>query len=250
MYVDESGDSGLINSPTQNFILSGIVIHELNWKYFLDQAIIFRRRLKLSSGLKMRDEIHASDFLSKRIKLTPSISRNTRLDILKKTIDWLATQTYLSIITVKLSKNNSKDPFNEAWRLLIQRFENTIKNKNFPTNVNKIDRGVIVCDQTDAGKLTKLLREMRRVNYVPSMFGNLPARNLPLNFIIKDPIFRNSRDSYMVQFVDVVAYFAKEYFEPSKYVRQKGARTFYARLAAIINQTVTRAKKDHKIIQA
>ena len=102
----------------------------------------------------------------------------------------------------------------------------------------------------DTVKLTKLLREMRRINYVPSMFNGSPARNIPLNFVIKDPIFRNSKDSYMVKFVDVVAYFAKQYFEPSKYVRQKGATTFYGRLEPIINQTVTRTKKDHKILQA
>ena len=29
MYVDESGDSGLVNSPTRYFVLTGMVVHEL-----------------------------------------------------------------------------------------------------------------------------------------------------------------------------------------------------------------------------
>lgn len=29
MYVDESGDSGLLGSPTRYFVVSGIVLHEL-----------------------------------------------------------------------------------------------------------------------------------------------------------------------------------------------------------------------------
>ncbi len=31
MYVDESGDMGLVNSPTRFFVLSGVVIHEMRF---------------------------------------------------------------------------------------------------------------------------------------------------------------------------------------------------------------------------
>ena len=32
MYVDESGDIGLVNSPTRYFVLVGLVLHELRWQ--------------------------------------------------------------------------------------------------------------------------------------------------------------------------------------------------------------------------
>lgn len=32
MYVDESGDIGLVNSPTHYFVLVGLVLHELRWQ--------------------------------------------------------------------------------------------------------------------------------------------------------------------------------------------------------------------------
>jgi len=30
MYVDESGDPGLVGSPTEHFLLTGLVVHELD----------------------------------------------------------------------------------------------------------------------------------------------------------------------------------------------------------------------------
>jgi len=46
MYVDESGDSGIINSPTKYFILTGMVFHELRWRLLLDELKTFRRHLR------------------------------------------------------------------------------------------------------------------------------------------------------------------------------------------------------------
>lgn len=46
MYVDESGDSGLTNSPTQFFVLSGLVAHEIRWLPVLQQIMQFRRWIR------------------------------------------------------------------------------------------------------------------------------------------------------------------------------------------------------------
>src|SRR5664279_870132 len=101
MYVDESGDTGIVGSPSNEFYLSAIIVHESHWLQFLSDSIGFRRKLKAQKGLLMKEEIHSSEFMTKRIKLRGGISRNNRLDILKQCINWLATKQYLSIITVK-----------------------------------------------------------------------------------------------------------------------------------------------------
>jgi hypothetical protein len=75
MYVDESGDIGLNGTPTQVFLLSGIVIHELRWRDTLDQLIDFRKRMLRRYDLHMRDEIHASNFIKKPGELV-RIKRN------------------------------------------------------------------------------------------------------------------------------------------------------------------------------
>ena len=41
LYVDESGDIGLDNSPTNYFCLSGLVVHELRWDATLAAVVSF-----------------------------------------------------------------------------------------------------------------------------------------------------------------------------------------------------------------
>ena len=55
LYVDETGDSGIRNSPTRYFALSGLVIHELRWWTCLDDLIKFRKQM-LRCGLKLRED--------------------------------------------------------------------------------------------------------------------------------------------------------------------------------------------------
>ena len=62
VYVDESGDTGTYNSPTKYFILSALIVHESNWIRFLDDLVDFRRKLRDTYHLKMREEIHAAEF--------------------------------------------------------------------------------------------------------------------------------------------------------------------------------------------
>ncbi|MBK9109977.1 MAG: DUF3800 domain-containing protein [Saprospiraceae bacterium] len=69
MYVDESGDCGTVNSPSKYFVLSALVIHEFAWQQFIEDLISFRRSLKANYNLKMSEEIHAGEFLSKRAKI-------------------------------------------------------------------------------------------------------------------------------------------------------------------------------------
>jgi hypothetical protein len=58
IYVDESGDPGMVGSPAHYFILSGLVVHELRWLSMLGAIVAFRRHLasaarSLVSGSRM-----------------------------------------------------------------------------------------------------------------------------------------------------------------------------------------------------
>lgn len=237
MYVDESGDIGLRNSPTKYFVLSGIVLHELRWRDTLGNLVEFRRNLRDNKGLKLREEIHCRDFINSPGELI-RIKRNDRLDILKKCIDWLNTQADLSIITVVVDKtkaNKSSDIFELAWNTLLMRFENTIRHRNFPGPSNSDDRGMVLPDNTDGEKLTKLLRKMRHYNYISNrrdLYGS-GSRNVKLNYIIEDPFLKDSKNSFLHQMADVVAYFARQQCESNSYLRKKGATTFYKRLSNV-----------------
>lgn len=89
MYVDESGDTGVDNSPTQFFVLSSLIVHELRWVACIDQLIAFRRRMRDTFGLKMNDEIHAAALIRGPGKLA-EIRRNDRLTILRMFADEIA----------------------------------------------------------------------------------------------------------------------------------------------------------------
>ncbi|MFO8001338.1 MAG: DUF3800 domain-containing protein [Marinilabilia sp.] len=241
MYVDESGDVGTNNSPTRYFVLSAIVLHELRWKDTLSNLVDFRRGLRDKKGLKLRDEIHANEFINKPGELK-RIKRNDRLDILKKCVDWLNNQPQLNIFSVALDKDGKTDDiFEFAWNTLIMRFENTIRHNNFSGPQNPDDRGIVLSDNTEGERLRKLIRKMRHFNTVPNMQKLYAGgyRNIKLEYVIEDPIFRDSQHSFIHQMNDVLAYCVRQRYEPNNYMKKKGGHNFYKRLESVVTREVT-----------
>jgi hypothetical protein len=238
MYADESGDSGLVASPTRYFILTGLVIHELRWHEALTRLVSFRQRMRSAFGLLMREEIHAGRMLTRPGPLVP-IKRNDRLSIIRHLLDELAGMDYLSIINVrvdKVGKPQDYDPFDKAWQALIQRFENTLNHRNFPGPANADDKGLIFCDETDHAALRRLYRKMRVYNPVPHqrVFYGPGYRQLPLTRVVEDPNIRRSDHSYFVQAADVAAFAAYQWHAPSRFIRNKGARNYFRRLEPVL----------------
>ncbi len=237
MYVDESGDCGLAKSPTRNFVLTGLVVHELRWQAYLEEMINFRKLLKKKFGLRLREEFHAAGFITRPGELV-RIKRHDRLAMIRHFADFLAGLSDISLINVVVDKQGKPegfDVFESAWRSLIQRFENTISKRNFPGPASSDERGMIFCDHTDDKKLMLLLRQMRRYNPVPNMplFGS-GYRNLPLNYIIEDPSFRDSGHSYFVQAVDLAAFLLYQHIAPNAYFRRHAGQHYFERLAPIL----------------
>ena len=228
MYVDESGDPGITNSPTNDFFLSGTVFHELRWHDLLTDLLAFRTALRTTYGLKVRDEIHATDFLNGPSTQFRGISRDKRLAILRRCLDWIDGRQEIRLINVRVQKAGKATPddvYEAGWRALIQRFENTLVYGNFAPPKNPDDRGIILSDDTNGLALRNLLRRMRRYNPVPHARAMYPGgyRQLPLQKIVEDPIERDSGHSYFIQMTDVVAYFLRQHYYPNAFVRGKGA---------------------------
>lgn len=249
MYVDESGDVGLTGSPSRYFILTGVILHELRWQPYIEQILEFRRRMKNAFGLRMREEIHASKFLTKPGELQ-RIKRNDRLTILRFFAAELASMPDINIINIVIDKQDKPagyDPFEEAWTYLIQRFENTISHRNFPGPANADERGMLFPDHTDDKKLAQLLRKMHRWNPTPNA-GAAGYRNLRLTRIIEDPNFRESHHSHFVQAADLCAFLLYQNLSPSAYMRKKGGRNFFLQLDPILCK-IASAKDPHGIVR-
>ena len=243
MYVDESGDAGLVNSPTSHFALSGLVIHESHWREFTNAMIAFRRTMRSVHGLPLRAEIHAAPFM--RSPPIPNMKRMVRLAILRNFIDELAKMNFISVTNVIVDKSNKPpgyDVFSQAWRTLFQRFENTLANGNFPGSFRN-DFGIVLTDATDGRKLQRLVRKMAVHNPVPNKFG-AGYRNLPLLRIIEDPYPKDSKDSYFIQAADTIAYFLLQKYKPNSFIRRVGAQNYILRLKPILN---TRASASNAL---
>lgn len=245
LYADESGDVGTNGSPGQYFCLSGFVVHELRWHDTLDELIKFRRYLRSRYGFKLREEIHAAEFMHKPGDLA-RIPKSLRLKILRDTIDFQANLPDVSIINVivdKATKPVGADIFEIAWTTLIQRFHNTLSRKNFPGPQNPDDRGMLVVDRTEEVKLRGLSRRMRRYNPVPKAYGN-GAFALPITTLVEDAVHRDSAHSYFIQLADVNAYFLKQRYHPCKYVQRKGARNYFNRLGPALCTVASRTNPE------
>ncbi len=241
MFVDESGDTGLVSSPTRYFVLCGIVVHELRWRQVMDELLKFRRSLKVDFGLNISSEIHAAEFFNKG---HPTIQKYQLLEIVRRFTDRLATIPDLSLVSVAVDKQGKPagyDVFENAWGALLQRFENTLARRNFPGDRTRDDRGMLFCDNTNEKKLRKLIRKMRAYNPIPNQAPFGPGyRNLQIQHVIEDPNFRNSAHSYLVQAVDVCAYVLKQHLQPSKYFKAKSANNYFLRLDPICCKHATR----------
>lgn len=237
MYVDESGDTGLSNSPTQYFVLSGLVVHELKWQASLQQLINFRRRMRAIYGFKMDDEFHASELIRKPGRHA-NIDKHKRLAMIRNFASEIGQLHDCSIINVVVDKNNKAvdyDVFESAWKALITRFENTIRHGNFPKPHDADNKGLILPDQTDDRKLVNLLRKMRYYNPIPNQmqYGS-GYRNVTLSYVIEDPSFRDSKFSYFIQAVDTTAYLLHQQLDPNGYMKKKKGYNYFQLLEPVL----------------
>lgn len=249
MYVDESGDAGLINSPTRYFVLTGLVVHELRWKEVLDHLIAFRRYARQQYGVKLREEIHAAALINNPGPLA-RIRRHDRLALIRDFADALASApdvNFVNVVVDKQGKSLSYGIFENAWRALIQRFENTIAHRNFPGPNNPSDLAMLFPDNTDNRRLQALLRQLRAYNPIPNRGGG-GYRNLPMMRMIEDPNFRDSEHSYFIQSVDLAAFLLYQRLAPNGYMRKKSGQNYFLRLEPVLCK-VASPRDPHGIVR-
>lgn len=243
VYVDESGDTGLDNTkeytnntPTRYYILGALVVHESQWYQLLNDIIFFRRNLRENYGLKMREEIHVSQWFTKPKEIS-RIPKYQRLEMCRRIIDFEEKLSYIKLIHVVVDKKKINVPeydvFENAWKHLIQRIDNTLYYRNFPYGFGKEEYALLLPDRTDDKKLRDLVRRMRHFNYVPFLGGG-SSRPLNMRYIIEDPHMKDSLHSYIVQLVDVNTYFLHQKLKPNSYMRKKKGDNYFMRLDNVL----------------
>jgi hypothetical protein len=238
MYVDESGDPGNNTSQSDYFCLTGLVVHESEWRNFIQALENFRRTMKSVYDLPVRPELHAVKFLRHS---EFGIEKHKRLAVLRNFLDELAKLNFISVTNVVINKRGKGadyDIFSSAWRTLFQRFENTLVYGNFPGGYSR-SFGMAFTDATNGEKLVKITRKMSVYNPIPSRYGD-GYRNLPILRVIEDPSSRDSRHSLPIQACDCIAYFLHQYLRPNAYIQKSGARNYFRRLEPVLNKNASK----------
>jgi len=204
-YLDESGDSGLHESPTRFFVLSTLLVHESAWLGCLDALIALRRDLLASYEISTRPEIKSRHFHNGRGPLRHlRWSRDERMQLLRTILGTAGNRLPLKIFSVAIDKapahRKGWEARMAAWTFTLQRIERFVVE-------HEHDWAMIFPDEGHGHFIRKRLRHMRRYHAIPSHFGK-GARRVPTQKIIEDPNERASQDSYFIQLADWAAYAA------------------------------------------
>jgi hypothetical protein len=202
-YLDESGDAGVHNSPTQFFVLSCVLVHESSWLQTLDAVVSLRRDLRVVHNIPTRPELKGRHFRKGRGPLARlGWSLNDRMQLLRELLQAIGANVPVRVFAVAINKQPADalgwNPWTAAWTFALQRINRFCENREW---------AMIFPDEGHGHLIRRNLRRMRRHHMVSSFWG--PGTTpIPLQRIVEDPNDRGSHDSYFIQLADWCAYVA------------------------------------------
>jgi hypothetical protein len=195
VYIDDSTER-----PTN--IFSAICVPCDRWNLAFERLRRWRKHLRDVHGIPILHELHAQEFISGRNSAGTfqGLPRHRRAQIFHtsmKVCNWLNGCG----VTVFNVCNDDDDQF-RAFERLVNRINRTMKARESYAH--------LICDQGKEGQYKKLIRKMRVHNYIPSKYEKWSdgewSKNIPIERIIEDPQFKDSKESYFIQQADFIAY--------------------------------------------
>jgi hypothetical protein len=190
VYIDDSKDGKAV-------CFSALMIPAADWLSALDHLVDMRQAMKKSDGIYVRKELHATDWLGGRGHIAPqAVNRLDRMRLFNFALGEIAKIPNVDIFNA-CGQGRVED---RLFERLVQRIQNTMAARN--------SLAIIISDE---GKnYDHLLRQMRRVNFIPSAYGQWQngayTKNLPAKNLIEDIVYRDSARSYFIQAADFCAF--------------------------------------------
>lgn len=193
IYIDDSADE-------KTYVFSAICIHESHWKTSFDMIRDQRREFRNRFGVYVRKELHATDLVAGRGQISErTVTKHERSVIFRESVEGVAKLPGVQIL-------NACGPKGMKMRLferLLNRLNKALEAWN--------DKGLLIIDEGSQAEYTRLTRRMGVYNPIPSRYGNWigsenALKNLPINEIVEDPFFKDSRSSFFLQAADHVAF--------------------------------------------
>ncbi|MCB1534847.1 MAG: DUF3800 domain-containing protein [Rhodoblastus sp.] len=193
VYIDDSKDG-------RDVCFSAIAFPAADWIAALEHLTGLRRAMRASDGIYVTKEMHATDWLAGRGHIAPFfVPKGARARL----FDYFLTGITM-LPNVQIFSAHS--PF-DAEEQLFERLLNRIQ-------MNMSISGSRALIISDNGKnYDKMVRRMRRFNFIPSRFGG--ARNVPLDRIIEDIVYRDSAKSFFIQAADACAFSLLRFRKPT-----------------------------------
>jgi len=202
-YVDESGDAG--EHGSQSFVLACVLVDAGNWPSIFDQVITFRRFLRSSFGVPVRAELKSKYLLRNEGPFRDRpLGEPLRYRIYRQAMRLqpkLGLQTFAIVINKRelRAREPGADPKERAWTYLLQRLERFSESSRHAI--------VLIHDEGDERAVRALSRRARRAGGAGSHFGTGHLAR-PFHGLVDDPVPRDSKQSYFLQFADLSAYAA------------------------------------------
>jgi hypothetical protein len=221
-YIDES-----FSYKEKKWIFSAIGIPAPTWKTVFSQIKNMRRLMKHDLEIPLFKELHATKFVNGRGDYGPKAIKSIRAEIFIRILKYLAR---LSSFGVHIISSRNTDKYRCLERLL-NRIERTMKANN--------STAILFFDEGNEINTKKLVRRMCVINNIPSRFGGWGGdgeslKNIPLERIICDAQFVDSKKDLIIQMADIVAYALLCKDEPSKCVQRYNLVDAYDNLEPIL----------------
>ncbi|HEX6041669.1 DUF3800 domain-containing protein [Longimicrobium sp.] len=197
-YIDESYDDEV-------FVMSALVVPVAHWRETFEAIKTHRQHLKAVYGIFTSKELHALEFVSGRGRISERmIPKGLRAQLFRETMDMLAGLHHIRVISGAWPMNGTekRDIHAKAFSRIAERLQK-----------RALDSGDHILRMVDEGKdveLQKIARRSAVYNMVGSRYGGwengAPAKNIPNDRLIEDPIFRSSSRSYFLQLADFISY--------------------------------------------
>jgi len=203
-YFDESGDAGLVNSPTKFFVLCCVLIPENEWMNHLNALVELRQKVRSYAGVPTRPEIKATDPRRGQCALSGlRLSPAERFRIYRALMNYQARRmpglkTFAIAIDKQGASARDREPREAAWTFALQRVDRFCIAGN--------SRAILFPDEGHGTFIKRLTRRLRRFQNIPGAFGG--KLSIPIQRILEDPNDRQSHDSYFIQLADWNAFAA------------------------------------------
>ncbi len=227
IYVEDSADEQLA-------IFTALALPVEQWRTCFTQVREFRRDLKRAYSIYIYKELHAWKFVSGRGRIAPTyVSLQQRAQIFRTALETVVHLPGAQMLNACFPKGQA----NRAFERLLNRIERSL--------VAWDSHGILLCDEGKEADYTRMVRRMNVYNPIPSRYGGWqetgrPFRNIPLQRIVEDPVFKKSNQSYLIQLVDFAAYSLLRRERPTARIQQLGLDSAFNILQPVLVTAATR----------